>query len=118
MLSDRSVSFGVSRAELLPAHIEFLLVGWMVQLAFGVAFWILPRFRSGPERGREELVWLSYALLNLGVIIAAAGLSAGLPAAVPLAGHIAQGMAAGAFALHAWPRIKMFGSENGRIAAG
>ena len=28
----------------LPPHLEFLLVGWTLQLAMGVAFWILPRF--------------------------------------------------------------------------
>ena len=112
MLTDRSLSLGLSRAQLLPSHIEFLLVGWMVQLTFGVAFWILPRFRRGPERGQEELVWLAYVLLNLGVIRAAAGPTLGLPAAVPSIGHLAQGVAAGAFALHAWPRVKMFGAES------
>ena len=112
MLTDRSLSLGLSRAQLLPSHIEFLLVGWMVQLTFGVAFWILPRFRRGPERGQEKLVWVAYALLNLGVIMAAVGPTLGLPAAVPSIGHLAQGVAAGAFALHAWPRVKMFGAES------
>ena len=101
---------GIPSARLLPAHIECLLTGWMVQLALGVAFWILPRFRVGPERGREEIAWLSYGLLNIGVLMAAAGAIIELPAVVPSIGHAVQGMAAGAFALHAWPRVKVFGA--------
>lgn len=112
MLIDRGVPLGISRTRLLPSHIEFLLIGWMVQLAFGVAFWILPRFRTGPERGREGLAWLSYGLLNLGILGAAGSLTFGLSPLVPLLGHIAQGLAASAFALHAWPRVKMFGAEQ------
>jgi hypothetical protein len=111
LLAHRGMPIGIPLAQLLPAHIEFLLIGWMVQLALGVAFWILPRFRTGPERGREGPAWLSYALLNLGVITAAAGPMMGLSSVVPLVGHVAQGLAASAFALHAWPRIKVFGAE-------
>ncbi|HXI35189.1 MAG TPA: hypothetical protein VNH63_13990, partial [Gemmatimonadales bacterium] len=38
--------------RLLPIHIELLLVGWMLQLAMGVAQWILPRFGvQGVARG-------------------------------------------------------------------
>ena len=103
---------GIPSARLLPVHIEFLLTGWMIQLALGVAYWILPRFRVGPERGREGVAWLSYGLLNLGVLTAAAGPIIDLPAVVPSIGHAAQGVAAGAFALHAWPRVKMFGAAS------
>ena len=112
ILAHRGVPLGISVDRLLPLHIEFLLIGWMVQLALGVAFWILPRFRTGPERGREGLAWLSFVLLNCGVIAAAGGLMFGLPSMVPLAGHIAQGLAAGSFAVHAWARIKVFGAER------
>jgi hypothetical protein len=112
LLANRGMPLGAPVARLLPLHIEFLLIGWMVQLALGVAFWILPRFRSGPERGRERLAWLSYGLLNLGVMAAAVAPLIELPPVVPLLGHAAQGLAAGAFALHAWPRVKVFGSEG------
>ena len=37
--------------SLLPAHIEWLLLGWVAQLTLGVAFWILPRFWKEPRRG-------------------------------------------------------------------
>ena len=112
ILVHRAVPLGSSLDRLIPLHIEFLLIGWMVQLALGVAFWILPRFRTGPERGREGLAWLSFVLLNCGVIAAGGGLIIGLPSVVPSAGHIAEGLAAGSFALHAWARIKVFGAER------
>jgi hypothetical protein len=37
----------------------------------GVAFWILPRFRTWAERGDERPAFLASLLLNLGVIVAA-----------------------------------------------
>jgi heme/copper-type cytochrome/quinol oxidase subunit 1 len=110
MLAHRGMPLLSPGVQLLPAHIVFLLVGWMVQLALGVGFWVLPRFRTGRERGREELAWLSYVLLNLGVLGSTVSSLVPLPAIMPLLGHLAQGLAAVCFALHAWPRIKAFGT--------
>src|SRR3972149_7028923 len=39
--------------RLLPAHVEFLLIGWTAQFILGVGFWILPRFSRGPARGNQ-----------------------------------------------------------------
>src|SRR5262249_21113559 len=72
LVADRGLELGAWAHRLRPIHVEFLLIGWTVQLAFGVAFWILPRFRSVPERGRESLAWASFALLNAGVLYTAA----------------------------------------------
>jgi hypothetical protein len=93
-------------------HIEFLLLGWTVQLAFGVAFWILPRFRFGAERGRVSLAWTAFILLNAGVLTVAAGGAAGAGTSTGVVGRCAEVLAAAAFALHAWPRVKMFGSDH------
>lgn len=38
MLANKGVLFGDWVWGLLEAHMEFLLLGWMVQLAMGVAF--------------------------------------------------------------------------------
>lgn len=111
MLANRGVPLGGWVYRLRPAHIEFLLLGWTVQLALGVAFWILPRFRSGRERGREELAWAAFVLLNAGVLGTAIGGATGAPGVVALLGRCAEGLAAGAFALHAWPRVKVFGAS-------
>jgi len=112
LLVNRGVFLGERVGSLRPIHVEFLLVGWTLQLALGVAFWILPRFRAGSERGREGFVWLSYVLLNTGVLAVALGQAFELPAAVPLLGHTAEALAAAAFSLHAWPRMKAFGTGH------
>jgi len=91
-----------------PLHAELLTVGWTVQLAFGVAYWILPRFRSGRERGREELGWAAFVLVNLGVVLVGVGRSVPGADGWALAGRSAEGLAALAFAAQAWPRVKPF----------
>jgi hypothetical protein len=90
--------------RLLPAHIEFLLLGWTAQLALGVAFWILPRF--GGSRGDERPAWAAFVLLNAGVWLAGAGASLAAPGVIPFLGRAAEVGAAVAFAVHAWPRIR------------
>lgn len=109
LLAHRELALHPAVPRLRPAHAELLLLGWTVQLAMGVAFWILPRFRSGPERGREWPAWAAYLLLNGGVVVTAAALVAGIPGPAALAGRGAEGLAALAFGLHAWPRVKPFG---------
>jgi len=106
ILFQKGIPYSDTVWSLLPMHIEFVLVGWTLQLAMGVAFWILPRFLRGAARGDERLVWLAYLLLNAGVLSVGAGAWLGLPGAVLLAGRAAEVLAAALFALHAWPRVK------------
>ena len=79
LLANRGVPFGTWVPLLRPLHVEFLLVGWTIQLAFGVGFWILPRFRAGAERRRERFAWIAYWLLNAGVLTTGIGGTAGAP---------------------------------------
>jgi heme/copper-type cytochrome/quinol oxidase subunit 1 len=107
LLAGRGLGAGSWLTRLLPLHAEFLLVGWMVQLVLGVAYWILPRSRSGAERGHPALAWAAYGALNAGVMLAALG--GVLAAAAPvLAGRALEALAAGAFAVQAWPRIRRY----------
>lgn len=103
MLANKGVPFYPALWALLPLHAEMLLIGWAVQLAMGVAFWILPRFRG--ERPRAGLAWAAFALLNAGIWAVAAGGWAGVRAGI-VAGRVAELAAVGAFAAHAWPRVK------------
>ncbi len=103
MLAEKGVAFDPSVVLLLPIHVEFLLVGWLIQLAFGVAFWILPRFGTGAPRGNERLVWASFVLVNLGILLAASQLW--LPPAL-LVGRMAEVAAIVLFILGAWRRVK------------
>jgi len=99
---------GVSR--LFHLHSEAVLVGWMVQFALGVAWWILPKYPRLPERGSPAPIWGVWLLLNGGVLLAGVGRSVGAPDAIVMAGRVAELLAALAFAAAAWPRVKAFGT--------
>ena len=106
MLINKGVPISGVLWALLPLHIEFLLLAWTLHLVFGMAFWILPRFRQPPKRGNETIAWIAIILLNLGVWLAGIGpLLSGL-AWMVIAGRLAEALSAAAFAIHAWPRVK------------
>lgn len=107
MLANKGLAISPPLWRLLPAHVEILLVGWIVQLAMGVGFWILPRFRQG--RGNTDAAWASYFLLNAGILLAAAAALGG-PGWLPLLGRLLEATAAVAFAVNAWPRVKPAGA--------
>ncbi len=109
MLYQKGIPLSRSLWRWLPTHIEFLLIGWLVQLALGVSFWILPRFIHGPARGNEQLAWAAYLLINLGVLSAGAGQGLNAPPGLIVFGRVAEMLAALLFALQAWPRIKPHG---------
>lgn len=70
MLVDRALP-GQWRAWLAPSHAHILFVGWFLQFALGVAYWLLPRRRS-PERPlgyHERAAALAAAALNLGLLL-------------------------------------------------
>ncbi len=90
--------------RLLPAHMEFLFMGWSVQLVIGVAYWILPRFRT--ERRRTSLIWLTFGLLNAGIWFVALSTVIGYVDIVRLAGRVMETGAIVAFVIHTWPRVK------------
>jgi hypothetical protein len=95
----------------LAAHIDVMLVGWLVQLAVGVGYWILPRVEG--KRPRAALAVTAVALLNIGVPLAAAGGTAGIGAMV-LAGRMAELAGALTFGAHAWTRVR-YGGLVGRV---
>ena len=106
LLFHKGVPWYPAAWQLLPPHIEFLLLGWTLQLAMGVAFWILPRDLHRPGRGNEALAWVAFALINAGVLMAGLGWMLGAQPLFPFLGRLAEAAAAVAFALHAWLRIK------------
>jgi hypothetical protein len=114
MLLNKGLPVHPALWRLLPVHIEWLTVGWTMNLALGVAYWILPRYKLGPARGPAWPVWLAYSLLNSGVL--AASLAQGLAVPGPLGeglnvfGKVLEAIAALAFAWHALPRIKPHGA--------
>ena len=66
------VGVGVQRPApvvLQPVYWHMLLVGWLMQLIFGVAYWMFPRRAGGRANGRPVLGWLTYAALNAGLLL-------------------------------------------------
>lgn len=95
----------------LPAHVDALLAGWMLQLACGVGYWILPRLGVA-RRGRSWLAVMSFVLLNTGSALCLGSgalryVAPGEASLTPLfaAGVALQTLALCAFAAHAWPRV-------------
>ena len=90
---------------LRPLHVQFGLIGWFVQLVFGVAYWILPKFSTGEKRPRAWAAGSAVVLINLGIVLSVVGYWWGQGRALGAALELA---AAGCFAFHAWPRVKTF----------
>lgn len=100
-------------AGLRPLHIEFLTLGWTVNLGLGVGYWILPRPPGGAGAGSGTVMVLAVLLLNIGVLSVGAGeaLNATM---LPLLGRLAEASAAAAFGFHAWRRIRPTARERCR----
>ncbi len=105
ILANKGIPFAPLSRSLLPAHMEFLLLGWMVQLAMGVGYWILPRFRSDLPRGNVNIAWGALVLLNTGIVMVAiqpfistTWLSS--------AGRILETSSALLFVFSSWQRVK------------
>lgn len=70
MLSDALVP-GTWRGWFAPTHGHILFVGWFLQFAIGVGYWLLPRKRSleRPEGYDETRAFVAFALLNSGLML-------------------------------------------------
>src|SRR5918993_358074 len=70
MAIDREIP-GNWRGWFLPSHVHMLFVGWFLQFALGVAYWLLPRKRSvsRPLGYDERFALGAMAALNTGLLI-------------------------------------------------
>ncbi len=109
MLWNKGLPFNGQVAFLLSPHIELVLVGWVIQLAMGVAFWMMPRFTGEKRYGRVWLVWGAFGLINAGVVVVIASDWIIGASGLMLVGRLLESLAVVLFALHLWPRIKPFG---------
>ena len=66
MLLDKAIQIDPDLWRLWSIHVELTLVGWIVQLAMGVAFWIMPRFARLPTVRAAHPSPGRLALLNAG----------------------------------------------------
>jgi heme/copper-type cytochrome/quinol oxidase subunit 1 len=104
----RGVAVPVGPARAL--HAELLLFGWLVQFTMGVAYWMMPKHATGPERGPVAPIVAAWLLLNAGVWLAGLGQALLWPDPVVIAGRAAEAGAVLAFAVNLVPRVKAFGA--------
>jgi hypothetical protein len=113
MLTDRALP-GQWRLWMAPSHAHMLFVGWFLQFAVGVAYWLMPRRRSTerPLGYGERTAALAVAALNLGLvlrIVAEPVERTGGESAVTLAllgaSALLQLAAALVFVAQLWPRV-------------
>lgn len=105
---------GAWRVWMAPTHGHMLFVGWFVQFALGIAYWLLPRKRT-PERPlgyNERLAIAAVAMLNGGLLIRicaepwqrAGHGGDGVTVALGCSGAL-QVAAFAIFAVQFWPRV-------------
>jgi hypothetical protein len=95
-----------------PAYFHLFMVGWITELIFGVAIWMLPKFTSQQPRGNEKILWATYALLNAGLAlrIVAEPFNSLTPGSLwgygVVLSALLQWLAGMGFVVNAWPRVK------------
>jgi heme/copper-type cytochrome/quinol oxidase subunit 1 len=97
-------------ALLWPTYLHLLVLGWLTQLIFGVAFWMFPRRSAKEPHSSELLGWTSYWLLNAGLVLRVVGepaLALGARTGPILVVAALLQLGAGwVFVFNTWPRVK------------
>ncbi len=97
---------------LQPVYLHLFMVGWVTNLIFGVAHWMFPRAGPVRPRGREELVWAAFFLLNGGLLLRAVAeplsalRSGGAWGALLALSALLQWVGVLAFVANIWGRVK------------
>jgi hypothetical protein len=112
---DRWLNVGRWLKVVYVSQLHLLVVGWITQLALGVAYWMFPRLRREQDprpRGSDALAWAVYICLNAGLLLRLAaepffllGGPAWLRPLLALAG-VLQAAAALLFGWLIWARIR------------
>ncbi|MCO5220856.1 MAG: hypothetical protein M9947_04630 [Thermomicrobiales bacterium] len=113
MLVDQDIP-GNWRLWMQPTHGHMLFVGWFLQFALGIAYWLLPRKRS-PQRplGYDlKTAQIAVLALNLGLLCRVAGEpwqrtghNDAFASLILWTSAILQIAAAFIFAVQLWPRV-------------
>ncbi len=72
MVLDRWLNFSLWLKLVYVGQLHLLMVGWITQLAIGVAYWMFPRFLKEQDprpRGPEALAWIVFVCLNAGLLL-------------------------------------------------
>lgn len=102
----------VATGSLLPVYLHLLVLGWVTQLIFGVAFWLFPVPSRTVPRPDERPLWAVYCLLNGGLVLRsvaeplAAGPERTAWGAALVVSAVLLWAAGTGFAVAIWPRVK------------
>jgi hypothetical protein len=115
MMLDDWLAFSRWLQAVYLSQLHLLVVGWITQLAIGVAYWMFPRFlkeQNPRPRGSDALAWTVFLCLNAGLLLrflvepfSLMNPQPWLGALVALSG-ILQAVAALGFAWLIWGRIR------------
>jgi cbb3-type cytochrome oxidase subunit 1 len=115
MSLDRWLNFSRWLKLVYLGQLHLLVVGWLTQLAVGVAYWMFPRLRKEQDprpRGSDTLAWFVLVCLNVGLLLRFVlepfylmGPQPWLAASLALSGLL-QAAAVVAFGLLIWARIR------------
>ena len=99
-------------AAVRPVYVHLLVVGWITQMIFGVAYWMFPKYSTEAPRGNDRLAIAAYVCLNAGLLLrvvaepayvlhpgAVFGRALGLSATLQWLGGMA-------FVVNTWARVK------------
>lgn len=95
-----------------PVYTHLLVVGWITQLIFGVAYWMFPKNTRTQPRGSERLGWVMFFTLNTGLLLRVIGEPWNATEPGSIAGHLLvisallQWVAVWGFVLNTWTRVK------------
>lgn len=91
-------------------YLHLLVVGWLTQLIFGVAYWMFPRYSAEHPRGSERLGWATFALLNVGLLLRVIAepwhAVSGRGGPLLVGSALLQLLAGWIFVVNTWPRIR------------
>lgn len=99
-------------AHLRPVYYHLFMVGWVTQLIFGIAYWMLPKHSQDQPRGNEPTAWAVFWLLNAGLLLRAISEPLYGSEGEPFWGWalamsaVLQWLAGVLFVIIAWPRLR------------
>jgi len=115
MMLDRWIGFSRWLKVVYLTQLHLLVVGWLTQLAIGVAYWIFPRLLTQQDarpRGSDKLAWSVLVCLNAGLLLRflfepfqLLGSKPWVAVLVALSG-VLQAVAALGFGLLIWGRVR------------
>ncbi|MCL4830631.1 MAG: hypothetical protein KJZ95_24955 [Caldilinea sp.] len=95
-----------------PIYFHLFMVGWVMQLIVGVAYWMFPKWSKTQPRGHDSLALATFWLLNAGLLLRVVAEPAQMVSAWPgwgwliVASATLQWLAGLAFVANTWPRVK------------